>query len=70
MNTDLQEEDRLLSSSEAAAVLGCKPDTLPVWRCRNSPSIPYHRIGKLVRYSRKDLDEFLAKNRVDRSGDS
>ena len=61
-------QDKLLTNDEAAAVLGCKPDTLPVWRCRNSPSIPFHRIGKLVRYSRKDLEMFLAKNRVDRSG--
>ena len=61
------EHDRLLTNAEAAAVLGCKEETLPVWRCRNSPSIPFHRIGKLIRYSRADLDAFLAKTRVDRS---
>lgn len=67
MTTTAVAKDELLTNDEAARVLGCKPDTLPVWRCRNSPSIPFHRIGKLIRYSRRDLDEFIAKQRVDRS---
>ena len=68
MTTTAVAKDELLTNDEAAKVLGCKPDTLPVWRCRNSPSIPFHRIGKkMIRYSRRDLDKFLAKQRVDRS---
>lgn len=54
----------LLSTPEAAAVLGCTPDTLVTWRCTKAVNIPFVRIGRLVRYRRVDLDAFLDQNSV------
>lgn len=61
-------QSKLLTNDQAAEYLGIRPDTLPVWRCRNSPSIPFIKIGKLVKYRPADLDEFIEAHRVDRSG--
>jgi excisionase family DNA binding protein len=54
----------LLNTPEAAAVLGCTPDTLVTWRCTKAVKIPFVRIGRLVRYRRTDLDAFLDQNSV------
>ena len=56
----------LVSTQEAAEYLGgFKPNTLEGWRVRGEGP-RYLKIGKLVRYSVDDLDEFL-KTRVRQS---
>lgn len=50
----------LLTEAEAAAILGCAVQTLRNWRWQGiGPRV--RRIGKrMVRYSRKDLADFVA----------
>lgn len=52
-----------LSNKEAAALLGCTPKTLEVWRCTGRVRIPYHKVGRRVVYRRRDLEAFLEANR-------
>ena len=49
-------------NDEAAVYLGCSPATLRVWVSKRR--VPFIRVGRLVRFRRRDLDEFLEKNRV------
>ena len=58
----MDHERRLLTSDEAADLLRLRPATLRAWRCRGAGP-PYHKVGDRVRYSRRDLDAWLAKQR-------
>lgn len=54
---------KLLDEAEAAQALGLKPRMLR--DCRRRGEINFRRVGKkLIRYSRADLEEFVAKSRV------
>lgn len=53
-NTDLIDE------REAAQILNVSPGTLSVWRCTGRYGLPFVKVGRLVRYSRKSLDAWLA----------
>lgn len=46
----------------AAAYIGCTPLTLRQWVSRRR--VPFVRCGRLVRFRKCDLDEWLEKNRV------
>jgi predicted DNA-binding transcriptional regulator AlpA len=49
----------LLKETEAASLLGVEPATLTRWRyIRTGPK--YKKIGSLVRYSRSDLEAYIA----------
>ena len=61
------EEDRLISSKEAAAVLGCSPDWLERGRCYGYGPI-YRKVGRLVRYRVGDLRAYLSVNIIDPTG--
>jgi len=39
----------LFSHREAAAYLGVAEQTLAIWKCTNRKSLPYVKIGKLVK---------------------
>lgn len=58
----------LVGTAAAAAYLGVTPRTLEVWRSTQRHPIPYVKVGRLVRYSIKDLDEWLTARRVERAG--
>ena len=51
----------LLSTEQAAKLLGIKPTTLENWRCTNRVPIPYIRIGRTVRYQLSDIESLIAK---------
>lgn len=52
--------DELLDRIAAAKYLGgIKPSTLAVWDCTKRYDLKPIKIGKLVRYKRSVLDEFL-----------
>lgn len=55
---------RLLNESEVAELLGVRTATLQAWRtdARRQP-LPYVKLGRLVRYAREDVEEFLRKSR-------
>jgi excisionase family DNA binding protein len=49
----------LLTEKEAAVVLGATPGTLSVWRSVGRYQIPFIKVGRSVRYSRKALLAWL-----------
>jgi excisionase family DNA binding protein len=55
---------RWLTTTEAAEYLGLEPGTLCVWRSTGRYSMPYHKVGRAVRYLRDDLDAWLESRRV------
>ena len=57
--------DNLLSTKEAAQLLGLAPGTLRNWR-RRKRGPKYIKLSRsLVRYRRKHLEEFLSERVVD-----
>jgi hypothetical protein len=58
--------DEMLNDKQAAKILGVKPSTMRIWRCRGiGPS--YHKLGNGVRartrYTRGDLEAFVLQGR-------
>lgn len=58
-----QNVGELITPEEAAKVLGVRPGTLAVWRTR-SINLPFHKIGRAVRYKLADVIEFAEKGYV------
>ena len=53
-------ESKLLTTEEAAKMLGVKSTTLTVWRCSGKYNLPYIKIGKRnVMYLERDIEEFI-----------
>ena len=55
----------LLNNNEAAAYIGVLPKTLEIWRCTKRYPIPFIKVGRLVKYRKSDLDNFLDERTVD-----
>lgn len=55
---------KLLTTDQAAELVGAKPQTLSIWRCSGRQHIPYVRIGRLVRYREQDVLDWIDKNVV------
>lgn len=49
----------LLNRIEAAQYLGLKPQTLAVWASTKRYDLPYVKVGRLVKYRKEALDEFI-----------
>lgn len=49
-----------LDTKAAAAKLGVQPHTLEIWRSTGRYGVPYTKTGRLVRYSSRKLDEWIA----------
>lgn len=60
----------LLTRREAAAYLGVAEQTLAVWKCTGRRSLPFVKIGRLVRYRKADLDAFILQHLQDFEQDS
>jgi len=54
---------RLLTTPEVAELLGVREETLILWRCRRRYPLPFFKIGRLVRYRRADVLNFIEANR-------
>jgi predicted DNA-binding transcriptional regulator AlpA len=54
----------LLTEAEAADFLGLEAKTLSVWRSTRRYPLCYVKIGRLVRYRRSDLVDFIESRRV------
>lgn len=52
-----QPNDNYISITEAAGYLGVKPVTLRSWI--RADKIPVHKIGKLWKFKRSELDEWV-----------
>ena len=57
-------DDRMMTRREAAAYLGLRPATLEAWASRGSVNLPFSKLGRLVRYRKRDLDRFIEANRA------
>ena len=55
----------LLTTREAAELLGIKENTLTIWRNTDRQHIPYIKIGRAIRYKRSDLVNYLNERIVD-----
>ena len=51
-------EDKYISLEQAAEYLNIKPVTLRKW-IRNRDDIPAHQIGKLWKFKKAELDEWV-----------
>lgn len=54
----------LLTTKEASEFLGIPTQTLVNWRFNQRYLLPYVKIGKLVRYRKSDLVEFVSQHLV------
>lgn len=61
-------DDRMMTRVEAAAYLGLRPATLEAWASRGSVNLPFSKLGRLVRYRKRDLDSFIEANRATVTG--
>jgi hypothetical protein len=48
----------LIDTTKAAQILGVKKNTLEIWR-HQKKGPPFRKIGKLVRYSKLDIHNYL-----------
>lgn len=53
-----------LTDLQAAELLGVRPQTLAVWRTTGRYGLPFFKIGRLVRYSRSDVEAWRDSRRV------
>ncbi len=60
--TEIPAEEAYIGIDEAAEYLGIKPVTLRGWIKKNE-DLPAHRIGKLWRFKRKELDDWVASGK-------
>ncbi len=54
-------DDRWLSVDEIAAYLGVKRDTVYKWIERKR--LPAHKVGRLWKFSRREVDEWVTSGR-------
>ena len=68
MSAILSDAPELLTRQEAAAYLNCRPQTLALWASTGRYSLPMVKVGRLVRYRRTSLDDFLERRTVTSTG--
>ena len=54
----------LLTRKEAAEYLGIKAKTLAVWLCVGRYNLPCVKIGRLAKYRKEDLDNFIEQRSI------
>jgi len=64
MATVILDRPKLLTRAEAAAYLGCKPQTLAMWASTKRYNLRYVKVGRSVRYRVSDLEAFLNSRTV------
>ena len=57
----------LLTPEEVSALTGLSPETLAQWRSQKR-GIDYLKVGRLVRYTRRDVERYLETCKVSVSG--
>jgi excisionase family DNA binding protein len=60
-NDERAPADRLLSTKEAATLLGLSASTLHTWRSTGHVRLPHVRLGRAVRYPERGLLDYLAR---------
>ena len=49
----------LLTADQAAEYIGVKPQTLAIWRSTGRYSLPFLKVGRLIKYRRENLEKWL-----------
>ncbi len=62
--TSVKPPRELLNVEQAAEFIGITSHTLDVWRSTKRHSIPYLKVGRLVKYRKSDLERWLASRTV------
>ena len=57
-------QDELFTESQTAEYLNIKRQTLTVWRSTKRYALPFVRVGRSIRYRRRDLELFLTARTV------
>ncbi len=57
-------QQRLLTRKEAAEFLNIKEETLAVWKCTHKYNLPVVKVGRLCRYRKEDLLNFIERRTV------
>jgi excisionase family DNA binding protein len=57
-------QDALLTTDQAARILGVARNTLENWRCQNAYPLAYVKIGRRVLYRASDVDAFVRARTV------
>jgi hypothetical protein len=60
----LKAQSNLLTNEQAADFLGIAPNSLAVWRTTKRYSLPYVKVGRLVKYRLDDLNAFLESRTI------
>lgn len=60
-------EDRWLSVDEIAAYLGIKRDTVYRWVDRKK--MPAHKVGRLWKFRKEDIDQWVRSGTADETGE-
>jgi excisionase family DNA binding protein len=60
----LESPNDLLTRRQAARILGVKPNKLAVWATAKRYKLAYIKVGSLVRYRRRDLEQFIERQTV------
>ena len=53
----------LLDPKDVSSLTGLSVETLAQWRSQKK-HLPYLKVGRLIRYSRKDIEAYLERCRV------
>lgn len=61
---DLLEQEALLSRKQTAKYLGISEITLAMWSHSKSQDLPFIKIGRLCKYRKGDIDDFITRNTV------
>lgn len=68
-NLVVQQKSALMSRKEAAKYLGVSEQTLAIWKCTGRYGLTCIKIGRLAKYRKSDLDEFIQRQ-AQKSGHS
>ena len=52
-------DNALLTREQAAEFLGVRPQTLAAWVTAQRYALPFIKVGRCVRYRRRDLEKWL-----------
>ena len=55
----------LVSSAEAARLIGLAPQTLKQRRSQGTIDLPYYRVGRRIMYDRHEVEQWLERRRVE-----
>ena len=57
-------QDKLLSAGQTAELLGIKEATLAQKRWRGDHSLPWVKLGKVIRYKVTDIQNYISINTI------